>query len=164
MRKSLSVLLILVLFLSSTVDTSSADSRHHGSSYHTDHIWAGLGIGLLTGALIGTVLYQPPEERIVVYNPAPPAMVYAEPVIFDQRYLNPAPQPQLVLRRVRTTAGLLNIRSSPGVDAPVNGQAERNAILDVLGAAPEWLYIRTEMGLYGWVMEQYTREAEGPVG
>ena len=46
----------------------------------------------------------------------------------------------------------------------VTSQVQRGDILDVIGAAPDWLYVRTESGLYGWVMAQYTREAEGPVG
>ena len=46
--------------------------------------------------------------------------------------------------------------------SPDTGQ--KGEILDVLGAAADWLYIKTKAGQYGWVMSQYTLEAEGPVG
>jgi hypothetical protein len=185
MRKSLSVIFFLVLYFISTVETSIAGPRYHSPayrnhhysrpyehyrpyfrdhSYHSGRIWTHLGIGLLTGAVIGSVLYQPPRERIVVYKTPPPVIVYSNPVVIRQRYGPTSPQPQLVLRRVRTIPGLLNVRSGPGLHSSISGQVQQNTILDVLGAAPEWLYIRTETGLYGWIMTQYTREVEGPVG
>lgn len=177
MRRSLSVIIILVFLFVTTVTASLANSRHystgHGShhhysyrghSHHSDHIWAGLGIGLLTGAVIGSVLYQIPEEQTIIYKTAPPHIIYVDPATVEPPYPTTPPQPQVVLRRVKTTAELLNIRSAPGVDAAIFSQLEQNTILDVLGAAPDWLYVRTETGLYGWVMAEYTTEAEGPVG
>jgi Bacterial SH3 domain len=185
MRRLLSILLLLVFAVISTVATGDASSGHYGSgygghhysgsfshhhpyyrshSYHSDRIWAGLGIGLLTGAVIGSVLYQVPEERTIVYNTAPPVIVYPDPVVVAQPYPPTPPQAELILRRVKTTAGVLNIRSTPGLEAPIAGQVQQNTILDVLGAAPDWLYIRTETGQYGWVLARYTRQVEEPVG
>jgi uncharacterized protein YgiM (DUF1202 family) len=185
MKKSLPILLFLLFFFASTVTSSTAGFRHHGTgygyhysrhfnyhrpyyrghSYYSNHLWAHLGIGLLTGAVIGSVLYQPPRQRTIVYHSPPPVIVYSDPVVLDRQRTIPPPQmPQLVLRRVKTTPEVLNIRSGPGLNASVYGQIRQNAILDVLGAAPEWLYIRTETGQYGWVMARYTREIDGPVG
>jgi uncharacterized protein YgiM (DUF1202 family) len=187
MRKSLPVLLFLLLFSISTARPTIAGYRSygvgygshhhysrsfthyrpyfHGHSYHSDHIWTDLGIGFFSGAIIGSVLYQPPRQRTIIYNSPPPVIVYSTPVVLNQRYSPIFHQPQdLVLRRVRTTPEMLNIRSGPDVYAAIAGQIPQNTILDVLGAAPEWLYIRTETGQYGWIMVKYTREAEGPVG
>lgn len=44
------------------------------------------------------------------------------------------------------------------------GQVEEGTTLDVVGAVPEWLYIKTASGQYGWVMSKYTLDAETPVG
>lgn len=185
MRKCLSVIFSLVLFLTSTVVTTIAGPRYHSSAYHndhysspyvhhrpyyrghpyqSDHVWTHLGISLLSGALIGSILYLSPREHSIIYSTPPPVIVYTDPVVFSQRYAPTSPQRHVVLRRVRTTPGVLNVRSAPDLQANISGQVKQNAILDVLGAAPEWLYIRTETGLYGWVMTQFTREDEDPVG
>jgi len=177
MRKSLSILLCLVFLLFSTTGSALAGfSRHNYGGYHyrsygghysyRDHsayIWAPLAFGLLTGVVLGSALYPPPRERTIVYGTPPPVIVYSNPAAIRQPDAPPA-QPQLVLRRVRTTPNLLNVRSGPDLSASIAGQVRQNSIVDVLGAAPEWLYIRTEAGIYGWIMTQYTRSAQGPVG
>ncbi|MGB3212212.1 MAG: SH3 domain-containing protein [Desulforhopalus sp.] len=185
MRNCLPVLGFLVLFVTSTVATSIAGPRYYGTSYrnhrystpytyhrpyyrgysyHSDRIWTHLGIGLLTGAVIGSVLYQPPRERTIVYNTPPPVYVYSDPVVVYRQYTAAYPQSPAVLRQVITTPKILNIRSGPGLNSAISGQVQQDTVLDVLGAAPEWLYIRTKTGQYGWIMTQYTRGAEGPVG
>jgi len=177
MRKSLSILLCLVFLLFSTAGSALADfSRHgHGGHYyrsyghhyshrgHSAYIWAPLGIGLLTGVVLGSVLYPPPRERTIVYGAPPPVIVYSDPVVVKQPNAPPS-QPQLVLRRVRTTPDLLNVRSGPDLSASITGQVRQDSVVDVLGAAPEWLYVRTEAGFYGWIMTQYTHDVQGPVG
>jgi hypothetical protein len=105
MRKSLPVLLFLLLFSISTVTPSIAGYRshgfgygsqhyarsfthhrpyYHGHSYYSDYIWTNLGIGLLTGAVIGSVLYQPPRQRAIIYNSPPQVIVYSAPVVLTQ--------------------------------------------------------------------------------
>lgn len=137
--------------------------RHSHHSYHSDDSLAYLGIGLLTGAVVGSILYQPPVQRTVVYSaPPPPVIIHRSPVIVT-------PQPEYypdseVLRQVKPTVRILNLRSGPGLDEEVVGQAAFGEILGVIGAAPEWLYVKTQTGQYGWVMTQYTQALEGPVG
>lgn len=136
---------------------------HHRHSYRSDDSLAYLGVGLLTGAVVGSMLYQPPVQRTVVYStPPPPIIIHRNPVIVT-------PQPEYypdseVLRQVKPTVRLLNLRSGPGLDEEVIGQANFGEILGVIGAAPEWLYVKTQTGKYGWVMTQYTQALEGPVG
>lgn len=187
MRKILAILLTLLLFLTATIATSVAGSRYHSSAYRSNfhprsyanyrhhypvhrgnyynsyNFWAPLGVGLLTGAVVGSILTQTPRQRTIVYN-TPPVYVRAQPVIVQQPYTQSAPAQELVLKRVRITAKLLNVRIGPGLDTNVMGQVQQGSILDVIGAAPDWLYIKTASGQYGWVMSKYTLEAEGPVG
>ncbi len=185
MRNSLLFLLLLISSIVSPVTSSFAGyryygsghgnhyysrstwyhhSHHYGHPYYSDHIWADVGIGLLTGAVIGSVLFQPPRQPAIIYNSPPPVIYYQAPVILNQSYSQISSQPEQVLRRVRTTPELLNFRSAPNLYAAINGRIPRNAILDVLGEAPGWLYIRTEPGQYGWIMTKYTQKVQGPVG
>lgn len=140
---------------------------HYRHSHHSDDL-AYLGVGLLTGAVIGSILYQPPVQRTVVYS-APPVVYSTPPPVVVHRSPVVAPHPQYspdseVLRQVRPTVRILNLRSGPGLDEEVIGQASFGEILGVIGAAPEWLYVKTQTGQYGWVMTQYTQALEGPVG
>ena len=78
---------------------------HHRSYYRnyyydSDGDWTRMGIGLLTGVAVGSILYQPPRQQTIVYNNFP----------------------------------------------------------------PDWLYIRTAKGQYGWIMTQYTQAVPRPVG
>lgn len=136
---------------------------HHGHSYHSHDSLAYLGVGLLTGAVIGSLLYQPPVERTVVYAaPPPPTIIQRSPVIITPQ---PVYRPDNeVLRQVRPTVRILNLRSGPGLDEEIVGQATFEEVLGVIGAAPDWLYVKTQNGQYGWVMTQYTQDLEGPVG
>ena len=191
MRKTLAILLTLLLFLISSIATSIANPRYHSSAYRSNFhprsythyrndyrhhypihrgryynsydFWAPLGVGLLTGAVVGSILTQPPRQHTYVYN-TPPVYVQTEPMIVRQQYIRLPPGQELVLKRVRTTPKLLNLRNGPGLDTDVMGQLEKGTTLDVVGAVPDWLYIRTASGQYGWVMSKYTFEAEGPAG
>ncbi|MFW2368330.1 MAG: SH3 domain-containing protein [Desulforhopalus sp.] len=185
MGKSLTALALVALFLFSAVTTSLARSRYHKSSYrshyhsrpaihhryhykshynHSDRYLTYLGVGLLTGAAISALTYRPVRERTIVYTTPPPVILHRPQVSIRRQYFEPTSQPDLILRRVETTAQLLNIRSGPGVGEMVTSQVQQGAILDVIGAAPDWLYVRTENGSYGWVMARYTRDTAGPVG
>lgn len=80
-----------------------------------------------------------------------------------------SPQPEFssdreILRYIKPTVRILNLRSGPGLDEEIIGQAAFGEVLGVIGAAPEWLYIKTQTGQYGWVMTQYTQALEGPAG
>lgn len=138
---------------------------HHRRYYHhsDDHFLSYLGVGLLAGAVVGSVLYQPPVQRTVVYSTPPPVIVHRNPVMIEpprSEYYSDSE----VLRQIKPTVRILNLRSGPGLDEEVIGQATYGEILGVIGAAPEWLYVKTQTGLYGWVMTRYTQAMEGPVG
>lgn len=187
MQRSLAILLTLFLFSISSITTSVAGPRYHSSTYRSDYhprsythyshrypihrshyynsnnFWAPLGLGVLTGAIVGSILVQHPRKRTIVYN-TPPVYVQSEPVIVQQQYIQRPPENELVLKRVKTTAKLLNIRIGPGIENDVMGQVEEGTTLDVVGAVPEWLYIKTASGHYGWVMSQYTLDSASPVG
>ncbi len=191
MGKSKQVLFILILFLCSSAATSIAGGRyyssgyrnsynsgshvqyrhhyknyggHGGNYYRSGEFWPPLGVGFLAGAVVGVIAHQPERQRTIVYNNAPPVIMQTEPIIIGRQYIQPSPPPQLILKRVRTMAKLLNVRLSPGMHSNVTGQVQKGEILDVLGATADWLYIKTKAGQYGWVMSQYTLEDEGPVG
>ena len=188
MRKTLSILLTLLLFFTFLIATSIAGTRYHSSAYrshfhprsYTQHyrnhypiyrghyynsydFWAPLGVGLLTGAVVGSILTRPPRQQTYVYN-TPPIYVQPEPVIVQQQYIRSPPGQELVLKRVKITAKLLNIRTGPGLETSVLGQVEEGTTLDVVGVVPDWLYIKTASGQYGWVMSKYTLETEAPAG
>lgn len=193
MRKTLLILLTLMLFLISTIATSIAAPRHYSTSYrgnfhprsylnhryyypnHRIHrgyrgyyynshdFWAPLGVGLLTGAVVGSILSQPPRQRTVVYN-RPPVYVQTDPIIVQQRYIRSPAAQEVILKRVTITAKLLNIRMGPGIENEVIGQVEQGTTLDVFGASADWLYIKIAPDQYGWIMSKYTSEAESPVG
>lgn len=188
MKKGIFIGLAVLLVFSTLITTAFAGGRYytsrhyyprhydyshrsyHHHSYRADRIWAGLGIGLLTGAVIGTIVSSPPRQPAVVYT-APPRIYTSPPQVIVQQqpvYIAServySSEPELVLRRVTATAELLNVRSGPGLDTPIVGQVRQDQILDVIGAAPDWLYIKTELGNYGWVMTRFTRESDHPVG
>ena len=185
MTKAMSVLFTLTLFLISTITSSFAGSRsystgyrnnfhsrsysHHrpyfrGHYYDSNSDWTVLGAGLLTGVAVASILYQPPRQRTIVYYNSPPVVVQPAPAFIRQQYAPVQAHPELILRRVKTTPELLNVRSAPGFSATVLSQVERDTILDVSDTTQDWLYIRTSKGQYGWIMAQYTQAASGPVG
>jgi uncharacterized protein YgiM (DUF1202 family) len=183
MKKTLSLLLIFSLFVLSTASLAAAGPRHsyygynghyrgyndhyrpyrYGHGHHSDHFLGYLGVGLLTGAVVGTILSTPPRER-VVYTTPPPVILQSEPIIVTRPPAYVSPDREVVLRQVRITVHSVNVRSGPGLDSGVIGQAVEGQTLDVIGAAPDWLYVKTSTGQYGWVMAQYTVESQGPVG
>lgn len=190
MKKQFSIVLAFSLFLFSTVTVSFArnghgyrsynshrgysthyrvgyshyrgHSRHHYS--HSNHYWPYLGIGILTGALIGSMFYERPRPRTVYYTSPPPIIVQPQPVIIQQPPHPSTPPPELILRQVKIIEKIVNIRSGPGLENSVINQAHHNESVDVIGAAPNWLYIKTRDGQCGWLMTQYTYETDRPMG
>lgn len=178
MKRRLSILAVMTLFLISSTSVAVAGSRyyrhydygyrHYGHHYpvpyryryHNDAWLPMLGIGLLTGAMVGAMVATPPPPR-TVYYPAPAVTVYSPQVRTSPAVVE---QPELILRQVSITEKLVNVRSGPGLDTAVLDRAVAGQVVDVIGAAPEWLYIRTENGRYGWIMTRYTTEVASPVG
>ncbi len=168
---------------------TSYGSRHNYYNYRShssgsDQFWIYLGAGLLSGVLVSAIVNARPRQRTVIYEEPWQSVVYEQPRRGAVVYRTPprtifriAPpqlttlvpqenyrQRELILSRVETTPQLLNIRVTPDPDADITGQLQRGTIVGVIGAAPDWLYIKTDSGHYGWVMLQYTRPAGGPVG
>lgn len=181
MKKMISLLLVSFLAVLLPATASLAGSRYYSRHYyggyrghyyyphqhyrhyhHSDHFLTYLGVGLVTGAVVGSLLYQPPVQRTVIYSSPPPVIVQSSPVVVNQQPVYTSDHE--VLRQVRPTVRILNLRSGPGLDDEVIGQAAYGEILGVIGAAPDWLYVKTQTGQYGWVMTQYTQALEGPVG
>lgn len=183
MKKTVSMVLALSLCMLSTATLACADSRYYGNDYgnnyrgqrgpynyhyshsrHADSFLPLLGIGLLTGAVVGSMIYDQPRQQTVVYAAPPPVIIQSEPRVVNRPMAYVTPQPEVILKQVKMTERIVNVRSGPGLDSAVIGQAVAGETVDVIGAAPEWLYIRTRTGQYGWVMSQYTVESGGPVG
>lgn len=184
MKRILAGLFITLFFLCSTVNLASAGHRyygsgwrhhnphysHHYSSYHSGDIWAGIGIALLTGAFVSAMTAPPrPVQRTVVYTAPPPVIVQSQPVVIRQQVVSlPSyDATEHILRRVTITPDSLNMRLGPGLENEVVGRLYGGTVVGVVGAAPEWLYIKTQSGQYGWIMTQYTDSLEGlsvPVG
>ena len=184
MKTPVSIVLALSFCMFTTVPLASADTRyydnrygnyyrgnhapynyhHYSHSYHGDSFFPLLGLGLLTGAVVGSIMYDSPRQPTVVYSTPPPVIIQAEPIIVNRPMTSLAPQSEVVLRQVKITERIVNVRSGPGIDSAIIGQAVAGQTVDVIGAAPDWLYIKTRAGQYGWVMSQYTVESGGPVG
>jgi uncharacterized protein YgiM (DUF1202 family) len=185
MKRLISALLVLIFVALAPAASVSAGSRYHSHSYsnhyyggyrghyypysrhsyhHSDRFLAHLGVGLLAGAVVGSILYNPPAPRTVVYAPPPPVIVQSAPVIVRQQPTYYPPPTDTILRQVKSTVHMLNVRSGPGLDEEVIGQVVLGEVLGVIGAAPEWLYVMTAEGRRGWVMTQYTQDVDGPVG
>lgn len=178
MNRQLSIIAVITFFLMSSTSIAVASSRHYrhydygyrhyGHHYpapyryghHNDAWLPMLGVGLVTGAMVGAMVSAPPPPR-TVYYPAPTVTVYSSQVRTAPPVVE---QPELVLRQVSITEKLVNVRSGPGVDSAILDRAVAGQIVDVIGAAPDWLYIRTENGRYGWIMTRYTTEVASPLG
>lgn len=177
---SLALVLIFSFVMASSAPAggryyNSGYSNHHRSSHyyyrHKNHHYAGtqflsyLGVGLITGALVSGVINSHPRQKAVIYTSAPQVAVTRYPVIQSGNAIPVNyPSPEVIVGRVTITAQLLNVRSTPDVESNVTEQVQRGMLLDVIGAAPDWLYIKTRSGRYGWIMQQFTQTANGPVG
>jgi hypothetical protein len=64
--------------------------------------------------------------------------------------------------RVMVTAPRLNLRSGPGTGFEVISVIVKDAVLEVRGSAPEWLYVRLSDGRFGWVQQVYTTPLDSP--
>ena len=160
MKKAAFVVTLSCFFLIFSTSSSFAWD-HYYHRYGGGNVLVPLSVGLIAGAVIAGAVAQPPPPA-VIYQQAPPAMV-APPVT----YYAPPPPPQsaeIVINQVAATTGVLNIRSGPGLDTPVIDQVRHGEVLDVVGASPGWLYVRTTSGLHGWVMTKFTSVRSTPAG
>jgi len=166
MKKSALVVIISSVFLIFSVSTTFAGYRHYRSYHHHGHgaidVLVPLGFGLIAGAIIAGSA-APPPPRTVIYRQAPPPVIVSPPVEY-YNYSAPPPAEELVINQVNITAGLLNVRSGPGLETPIIDQVRRGEILDVIGASPGWLYVRTSSGQHGWVMSKFTTVSMTPAG
>ena len=128
--------------------------RHHYVSHHGD--WGLFGFGLITGAVVTSLFYDPPPPpRPVVVHQAPAVVRYSDPVII---YKPPAviEVPGGPMGEAVVTAALLNVRSGPGKNHPVTHQIWKGSRLVIRGSSGGWIYVRLPSGEYGWVMQEFT--------
>lgn len=184
--KNVKTIFLITLIFASLSTTASAGHNHfhsgphggyHFSSYHHrghhygSGFWGSYGLGLLTGSIITSIITPPPPRTIVYRHSAPPPVViyreatpiprisYTKTVVTE-----PAVQNDFILRTVKTEPELLNMRYTPDLGAAVVEQIPRDTTMYVLGAAADWLYVKTRDNHYGWIMTKYTHESEQPVG
>jgi uncharacterized protein YgiM (DUF1202 family) len=170
MKKQISIMVTIGIIVTTLAPVAVAGGRAHSYRYHGhyrhyhsghDNFWIGLGLGVLTGAIVSSFHYSPPlPQRVVYYNP-PPVAVSRPPVSVQPKSYGTALKPAFGM--VIVTAAELNLRSGPGMDRAVLGQVRKGDVLAVIDSVPSWLYIRKADGRYGWVMDRYTKPS-GPVG
>lgn len=183
MIRPILILIFSLIFLMASVSSSQAGRKYYGSRYHhgyshhsyahhgyhhryyhsSNDAWVYLGVGLLTGVIFSTLLNPQPREKTVVYRTPPQIHVVPQPRS-SPRVLSTYRPPEHILGQVETTAHVLNIRFTPDVNASVTGQLIRGSLLNVIGVAPGWLYVKTADGQYGWILERFTMPADTPVG
>ena len=169
MKKTITILVTAIFIVVTLAPITWAGGRHghyyrgHYRHYHGGHdnFWIGLGLGVLTGAIISSFHYSSPRQPRVVYNDPPPVVVSRTPVVIQPKRYGKALK--AAFGNVLVTAAELNVRSGPGMDRAVVGQVRKGDVLAVIDSIPDWFYIRSADGRYGWVMDRFTRPAQ-PVG
>jgi uncharacterized protein YgiM (DUF1202 family) len=169
MKKTITILVTVIFVIVTLAPMAGAGGRGHGYRYHShhrhyhirhDHFWIGLGLGMLTGAVVSGLRYASPPRRVVYHDP-PPVVVSRTPVVIPPNRYGTAAKARF--GRVLVTAAELNVRSGPGVDRAIIDRVRKGDVLAVIDSIPDWFYIRSADGRYGWVMDRYTRPAQ-PVG
>ena len=182
MKKTFTILIAILLIFSITVPAASARNRrpghhpalrhharhypvirHHVTKYRITHHhgdWEAFGIGLLAGAVVTNLFYQPPQREVIVRH-SPRVIHYSTPVIIEKSptIIN---MPESQIGEAVVTAELLNVRSGPGKNYPVIHQACRNSKLIINGFSEGWLYVKLPGGGYGWVMQKFTVSIQPP--
>jgi uncharacterized protein YgiM (DUF1202 family) len=170
MKKIISTMVIIAMISVTLAPAAIAGGRGHGYRYHGhyrhyhggyDNFWIGLGLGVITGAIVSGIYSTPPPPRRVVYYDPPPVVVSRTPVSVQPKSYGKALKPTFGM--VIVTAAELNLRSGPGLDRAVVGRVRKGDILGVIDSIPSWFYVRNANGRYGWVMDRYTKPS-GPVG
>ena len=170
MKKRITILVTAVLMVTTMAPIAGAGGRGYGYRYHGhyrhhhgghDNFWFGLGLGVLTGAIVSSFHYAPPPPRRVVYYDPPPVAVSRPPVVVQPKRYGTALKAEF--GQVIVTAAELNVRSGPGLDRAVVRRVRKGDVLAVIDSIPSWFYVRAADGRYGWVMDRYTKPAQ-PVG
>ena len=175
MKKYISALIAL-FFLVATTSTAVAGYNRHRSPYrysprhgyhrsynrHPGYNWGAWGVGVLTGTLMSNIFYPPPSRTIVYRSPR--SVVVSSPPVVVKEYHYETPPPVTVPDKVSVNIEKLNVRQGPGLNHPATGYVRLGEVLEVIGSAPEWLYVKTPSGLYGWVMVKYTATEAPPLG
>ncbi len=86
-----------------------------------------------------------------------PAATEPPPVVTEAR---PVAEPAPAEKRVRVTAGTLNVRSGPSTKDTVVTKAKRGQVLAVLDSRDAWFEVRAPGGQVGWVHSKYTAADE----
>ena len=170
MKKPVTILLTIAILLVFTASGAGAGERvygfrSHGHRHHhyyqssPDNFWFGLGMGVLTGAIVSSFYYAAPPPA--VYYPPSAGVVSPPPAAVPPQRFGTAQAP--AYGQVVVTAAALNIRSGPGLDHAIAGSVRKGDILSVIDSVPDWFYIREPNGRYGWVMDRYTRPTQ-PLG
>lgn len=163
-------MVIITMIVTTLVPAAIAGGRGHAYRYHGhylhyhgghDNFWIGLGLGVVTGAIVSSFHDTSPPPRRVVYHAPSPVVVSHTPVLVQPKSYGKALKPTFGM--VIVTAAELNLRSGPGLDRAVVGQVRKGDVLGVIDSVPSWFYVRHADGRYGWVMDRYTKPS-GPVG
>ena len=179
MKKLIAFLVLVGFLFSVTAPMAVADRRGHyrpGYGHHVrhhshvrvyhaspDHFWLGLGFGVLTGAMASSLYYySPPPPRVFYYEPRA-VVVPPSPVVVPPARHRFGEAPEALYGQVAVTAAELNMRSQPDSESAVTGRVRKGEVLDVIESIPQWFYVRTPAGRYGWVMDRYTQPSQ-PVG
>jgi len=150
MRKTI-LLLTIVFFVVGTATASARPrhlhSPHHAHRYHNDGavivgILSAIGFGLIVGTAV---------ER-----------ANARPRVAAPAYMPPPVPAAPTGKSLVVTAPRLHVRSGPGKHHPVIGEVRMNNVLEIVGSAAGWWYVKLYSGHYGWVMGIYTRVFSEP--
>lgn len=130
----------------------------HKYSVSYDYNWglaaAALGVGMVTGALIGGACGPPPPRRVCA---APsPVVVTPSPTVIVQQPATVVVPSYAASGSVAVTVSVLNVRSGPGAHHAVIGQVHQGAVLHVRGSSSGWFYVALPSGGFGWVLAQHT--------
>ncbi len=97
---------------------------------------------------------HPPPPRPV--PPPPRRPIVPPPVVIPG---TPPPTviapPSITSGRVLVTVPALKVRSGPGTQYPAIGTVWGDMVLNVYGLAPDWVYVMTPSGGFGWLSERY---------
>lgn len=65
-------------------------------------------------------------------------------------------QPAVVAGRVVVTAQALNVRTGPSSQNTIINTVRSGDVLEIIGNAPGWYYIKLTNNTFGWIMAKYT--------
>jgi len=108
-------------------------------------------------------MYETSRPSTVAYHAPQRETIYLQPVTTWQQP-NLVPQTEPILRQVTITSKMLNVRTLPEMNSTIIRQIQQGDTVGVIGAAPEWLYIKTDDENHGWIKTIFTTETDFPSG